>query len=169
MHSFHLLNVLYGAFKEIIVYTYTKLLNDMKLHLGLGLFQLMAINGFAQTLVASAGTTINMNDYEFTYTLGEVSTLTLNDNAFYVMQGYCQPEDVISGTTSLLKPVIRVVPNPLISGILEVQMDHPELYTITINDFLGRQVFQGPLNSPFIDLTRMVVGTYVATLFYQKW
>ncbi len=102
------------------MYTYTKLLNDMKLYLGLGLFQLMAINGFAQTLVASAGTTINMNDYEFTYTLGEVSTLTLNDNAFYVMQGYCQPEDVISGTTSLLKPVIRVVPNPLISGILEL-------------------------------------------------
>ena len=46
------------------MYTYTKLLNDMKLYLGLGLFLLMAINGYAQSLVASTGTTINVDDCE---------------------------------------------------------------------------------------------------------
>lgn len=130
------------------------------------LFLFLNIIGFAnaQTLqmnvIASQGGYFSNNNFDFSWTLGEVIVDTYSNNTVFFTQGFEQPIfKAISDTLTVSEPT--VFPNPT-DGPLSFLLPKVDSYKLKCYDIIGQIIFEETFTSNYLKLN----VSYLSNAYY---
>lgn len=115
-------------------------------------------------VVASSGDFNSGISASLSWTLGEIVTETVSTGTNFLTQGFQQP--IFANTLNLgsvKKNIFSVFPNPFTDQLFFRSNVSTESYSITITDFLGKEIFaRRSLSFEFLDipLSNLSAGVY---------
>ncbi len=144
----------------------------MKNLIGLIVFILLITGNLqAQKVVSADGGTATVNDYEISWTVGEIITGTVNDGTTVLTQGFQQSNLTITAIDELRKTgvEIKVYPNPTQDFVTIHFSKTMEKSKYSLFDLSGRLLEQKQIKSTDarIDMTGFAKGAYILKLNFR--
>ena len=139
----------------------------------LGILILLAVNSYAQQVVASSGNSISAAGYKVDWTLGEPAIETISGSNHMLTQGLHQTKLLATAISENDFPglEVKVYPNPTGRFLnIEVIQTGNEQFLYELTDIRGRQtmVKQMQSNVEEIDMGRYVSGMYLIRVLNAK-
>lgn len=130
------------------------------------IYMLYSFNGTSQNLISTAGQSTNLGGFEFTYSIGELITTTL-EGPLSVTQGFCQP--YVDELNSLKSPksttYLKIYPNPLSGEDLYIEYLQDKIYYIQVVNIFGQVVYENKIGTEHIQLKGIFPGLYIVSVY----
>lgn len=125
---------------------------------------LISVASFAQFEITSAGLSFENQNYQNSFTVGEVFNQRIETAAFSLKNGILQPAfKTPSSVYSTQRIEVSLYPNPVFD-YLNVEVENREEFTYSIFDYTGKMVKRDYLAAGKISVAELTDGMYVLTL-----
>ena len=131
------------------------------------IFLIVYINELtAQNVINSTGNLIFSTNYSIEYSVGELTTTTLENNNNYLTQGFIQPFQAFNvGVSDEFEKnyLISIFPNPVTFELI-INTNYNYFETFSITDINGKIIINDNWKSNLISFQDYPQGIYILTL-----